>query len=73
MAYGLVLLIINRQCDSQWNVSIQEQMSAPNSGVDIAENFESATLFFSSVVGFARVTRVCTAMEVEIVKWVTNI
>ena len=49
-------------------MSIQEQMSAPNSGVDIAENFESATLFFSSVVGFARVTRVCTAMEVEIVK-----
>ena len=35
-----------------------------NSGVDIAENFESATLFFSTVVDFSEVTRVCSAMEI---------
>ena len=35
-----------------------------NSGIDIAETFDSATLFFSSVYGFANVTRICTAMEV---------
>ena len=35
-----------------------------NSGQDCAENFESATLFFSSVVGFSEVTKLCTAMEV---------
>ena len=35
-----------------------------NSGQDIAESFESATLFFSSVCGFKEVTNKCTAMEV---------
>ena len=35
-----------------------------NSGIDIAENFDSATLFFSSVVDFSEVTRLCQAMEV---------
>ena len=35
-----------------------------NSGVDCAENFDSATLFFSSVVDFSEVTRVCRAMDV---------
>ena len=35
-----------------------------NSGIDIAETFDSATLFFSSVYGFANVTKFCTAMDV---------
>ena len=35
-----------------------------NEGISTAEEFESATLFFSSVVGFSEVTRICTAMEV---------
>ncbi len=34
-----------------------------NSGADIAENFESATLFFSSVVDFALVAKSSKAME----------
>ena len=35
-----------------------------NNGVDTAENFESATLFFSTVVDFSCVTRSCKAMEI---------
>ena len=35
-----------------------------NTGVDTAENFESATLFFSSVVDFDIVTKTCKAMEI---------
>ena len=35
-----------------------------NSGVDIAETFESATLFFSSVVDFSQITKECKAMEI---------
>ena len=35
-----------------------------NCGGDIAENFEAATLFFSSVVDFALVAKKCTAMEI---------
>lgn len=35
-----------------------------NSGVDIAESFESATLYFSSVVDFSEVTKACKAMEI---------
>ena len=42
----------------------KEVVEKLNSGADIAENFESATLFFSSVVDFAQVTTKCTAMEV---------
>ena len=42
----------------------KEVVEKLNSGADIAENFESATLFFSSVVDFAEVTRKCKAMEI---------
>ena len=35
-----------------------------NSGAATAENFESATLFFSTVVDFANVTKKCKALEV---------
>ena len=36
-----------------------------NSGTNIAENFESATLFFSSVVDFSEVTiKKCNAMQI---------
>ena len=35
-----------------------------NSGKYIAENFDSATLFFSSVFEFSLVTKVCSALEV---------
>ena len=35
-----------------------------NNGEDITENFESATLFFSSVVDFCDVTKYCRAMEI---------
>ena len=35
-----------------------------NSGTDTAENFDSATLFFSSVVDFSLVTKKCKAMEI---------
>ena len=35
-----------------------------NSGGDVAETFESATLFFSSVVDFSQVTKLCRPMEV---------
>ena len=41
----------------------KEVVDKLNSGADIAENFESATLFFSTVVDFAEVTKKCTAME----------
>ena len=34
------------------------------SGEVTAENFASSTLFFSSVVDFANVTKACTAMDV---------
>ena len=42
----------------------KEVVEKLNTGADIAENFESATLFFSSVVDFALVTRKCRAMEI---------
>ena len=42
----------------------KEVVDKLNEGLNTAEEFESATLFFSSVVGFADVTRICTAMEV---------
>ena len=35
-----------------------------NSGGNIAENFDSATLFFGSVVDFSEVTKRCLAMEI---------
>ena len=35
-----------------------------NSGATTAENFESATLFFSSVVDFDLVTKKCKALEI---------
>ena len=35
-----------------------------NSGAATAENFESATLFFSTVVDFSFVTKKCKAMDV---------
>ena len=42
----------------------KEVVDKLKSGADIAENFESATLFSSTVVGFAEVTKKCRAMEV---------
>ena len=42
----------------------KEVVDKLNEGLNTAEEFESATLFFSSVVGFADVTRICSAMEV---------
>ena len=42
----------------------KEVVDKLNSGADIVENFDSATLFFSSVVDFVQVTTKCTAMEV---------
>ena len=35
-----------------------------NAGTATAENFESTTLFFSTVVDFANVTNKCKALEV---------
>ena len=42
----------------------KEVVDKLNSGADIAENFESATLFFSTVVDFVEVTKKCRAMEI---------
>ena len=42
----------------------KDVISKLNTGEDTAENFESATLFFSSVVDFDNVTRACKPMEV---------
>ena len=42
----------------------KEVVEKLNEGLNTAEEFESATLYFSSVVGFADVTRKCTAMQV---------
>ena len=42
----------------------KEVVAKMNCGGDIAENFEAATLFFSSVVDFALVAKKCTAMEI---------
>ena len=42
----------------------KEVVAKINSGGDTAENFESSTVFFSSVVDFANVTESCQAMEV---------
>ena len=36
-----------------------------NSGKLVAENFESATIFFSSVVEFGVIAKKCSALEVE--------
>ena len=35
-----------------------------NSGEDVAETFASATLYFSSVVDFDKITKSCSALEV---------
>lgn len=35
-----------------------------NSGADTAETFDSATLFFSTVVDFSLVTKTCKALEI---------
>ncbi len=43
-----------------------------NSGKDIAESFESATLYFSSVVGFKDITKKCSALEVIIELCIVN-
>ena len=42
----------------------KEVVAKLNEGLNTAEEFESATLYFSCVVGFADVTRKCTAMQV---------
>ena len=42
----------------------KEVVAKLNEGINTSEEFESATLFFSSVVGFSDVTRICTAMDV---------
>ena len=42
----------------------KEVVAKLNEGLNTAEEFESATLFFSSVVDFAQVTTKCTAMQV---------
>ena len=42
----------------------KEVVEKLNEGLSTAEEFESATLFFSSVVDFSEVTRKCTAMQV---------
>ena len=35
-----------------------------NAGIETAETFDSATLFFSSVIEFAEVTKKCKALEI---------
>ena len=35
-----------------------------NTGIETAETFDSATLFFSSVIEFAEVTKKCKALEI---------
>ena len=42
----------------------KEVVEKLNEGLSTAEEFESATLFFSSVVDFSEVTKRCTAMQV---------
>ena len=42
----------------------KEVVAKLNEGLNTAEEFESATLFFSSVVDFRCVTTKCTAMQV---------
>ena len=42
----------------------KEVVTKINSGGDTAENFESSTVFFSTVVDFAKVAESCQAMEV---------
>ena len=42
----------------------KEVVAKLNSGSVTAENFESSTVFFSSVVDFAKVTKSCQPMEV---------
>ena len=42
----------------------KEVVEKLNGGLSTAEEFESATLFFSSVVNFCDVTSKCTAMQV---------
>ena len=42
----------------------KEIVTKLNEGLNTAEEFESATLYFSCVVDFYKVTKKCTAMEV---------